>query len=251
MFCTKCGNQLADDDRFCIKCGAAVKGAPQPQNAPEPEAPKGSASDATAHPQGAPEQEAPKAEEMGGTPDPETAKKEAVAKKMEAWKRKVNKIGVIVACIFFIVVLINVAVQGYNGLTHKSRLAETAQGLFIDLLKEEGVNMDRYNIVDIELDEAPVMEDYYIANVSIKAPNGNVEQGKFLVIDQKPWSFWSLLPKSTRFYTFDISAKASFDVESLPESLKSEVTQIRARKRREELEKTFQRSFGSGRRYNW
>ena len=30
MFCTKCGNKLADDARFCVKCGTTVNTASVP-----------------------------------------------------------------------------------------------------------------------------------------------------------------------------------------------------------------------------
>lgn len=230
MFCTKCGNQLADDDRFCIKCGAAVKGAPQPQNAPEQEAPKGSASDATAHPQGAPEQEAPKAEEMGGTPDPETAKKEAVAKKMEAWKRKVNKIGVIAACIIFIAILINAGVQGYYGITHHDRLIEAARKEFIDTLDIEGVSMDRYEIVDLELIEQEGKEDFYTAKYSIRVPSGEVESGTFEVEDLNPWSWTRLLAyrKAHKLYSNEVVVAVSCQVKDLSLSLRWELLQSRS-----------------------
>ena len=228
MSCTKCGNKLDDDDCFCVKCGAAVNGTPQPQQAPEPEAP-------------APE--APKAKVTEGSPDLNTVK---TGEKKAIFKRKRNKIIAILVGIVLFVVLVYVAIQGYNGLTHKGRLAESAQEAFIDLLKQEGVNMDRYDIVDITLEEAPVMADrFYIANLSIKAPNGNVEDGKFLVLDQDPLSFWSFVPE------FDATATVTIDVETLPASLKAEVTQIREQKRRAERDAFLRRAFEFGQRYKW
>ena len=37
MFCSKCGNQLKDGDRFCAKCGASVLQQTEPQEKPAAE----------------------------------------------------------------------------------------------------------------------------------------------------------------------------------------------------------------------
>lgn len=253
MFCTKCGNQLADDDRFCIKCGAAVKGAPQPQNnpapevpkaeapkqeeakrapgpVPEPEAPKAPADGGAAQPPPSPAPEAPKAETTENSTKPEVTKEEALAKKRAAIQRKINKIGAIAACIIFIAILINAGIQGYYGITHHDRLIEEARKEFIDTLDIEGVNMDRYEIVDLELIEQEGKEDFYTAKYSIRVPSGEVESGTFEVEDLNPWSWTRLISsrRANKLRSNETVVAVSCQVEELPVSLRWELLQSRS-----------------------
>lgn len=245
MFCRKCGTKLADDNRFCTRCGAAVKGAPQPQKAsepeapkqeeaksapgpvPEPEAPKAPADGGAAQPPPSPEPEAPKAE---APLDPKAAKEAALAKKRESIQRKINKIGAIAACIIFIAILINAGVQGYYGITHHDRLIEAARKEFIDTLDIEGVNMDRYEIVDFELIEQEGKEDFYTAKYSIKVPSGEVESGTFEVEDLNPWSWTRLLAyrKAHKLYSNEVVVAVSCQVKDLSLSLRWELLQSRS-----------------------
>ena len=61
MFCAKCGNEIADDNQFCPKCGTKVEATPAAASEPTPEP-------ASAAQQGAPVP--PAASEQQGTPVP-------------------------------------------------------------------------------------------------------------------------------------------------------------------------------------
>ena len=60
MFCPKCGNQVADNEKFCGKCGAMLQAAPQAQQQPvqQPTQPQGSPYAARPYPE-QPQQGAP------------------------------------------------------------------------------------------------------------------------------------------------------------------------------------------------
>lgn len=195
MFCAKCGNRLIDGNQFCTRCGAAVAGAAHPKNAPEPEAPKA-----------------------------EETQDEADCGSMSTLIS--CGLGCIVVLLFFAFFSIDIVTHIYRGIKHESYLEEVAKEAIITRLEEEGVKMNRYEIVEIALAEWSDKEDFYTAHFSIKAPNGEMEHGTFDVHDEKPWRFWDFLSGGAKFIYRD-PVLVRFDVEDLPDSLKWEVTQQR------------------------